>query len=157
MGFEPMRPWRQTVFKTAPLWPLRYLSILLRCFSDSCYSNKWMRICQQLFLFFLRFFRMFSATYKSSGVVTFILVYDDSVRWIFSLPNLSITIASSVIPVHIPDAFILLYAFFISPVLNTCGVCIIHTLSRGGVETDVLLSSDSLIVSLDVTAATAFR
>ena len=30
MGFEPMRPWRQTVFKTAPLWPLRYLSIF--CF-----------------------------------------------------------------------------------------------------------------------------
>ena len=26
MGFEPMCPWGQTVFKTAALWPLRYLS-----------------------------------------------------------------------------------------------------------------------------------
>ena len=26
MGFEPMRPCGQTVFKTASLWPLRYLS-----------------------------------------------------------------------------------------------------------------------------------
>ena len=28
MGFEPMRPFGQTVFKTASLWPLRYLSML---------------------------------------------------------------------------------------------------------------------------------
>ena len=28
MGFEPMRPFGQTVFKTASLWPLRYLSKL---------------------------------------------------------------------------------------------------------------------------------
>ena len=27
MGFEPMCPWRQTVFKTASLWPLRYSSV----------------------------------------------------------------------------------------------------------------------------------
>ena len=34
MGFEPMRPWRQTVFKTASLWPLRYpcmSQLILNC------------------------------------------------------------------------------------------------------------------------------
>ena len=30
VGFEPTRPCGQTVFKTASLWPLRYLSIFVR-------------------------------------------------------------------------------------------------------------------------------
>ena len=36
MGFEPMCPCGQTVFKTASLWPLRYLSVFcFRCSSES--------------------------------------------------------------------------------------------------------------------------
>ena len=58
MGFEPMRPWRQTVFKTAPLWPLRYLSILFRALlsagfilSPLCHNvNRFL----QIFLIFLK-------------------------------------------------------------------------------------------------------
>ena len=37
VGFEPTRPCGQTVFKTASLWPLRYLSILIRFKS----AQKW--------------------------------------------------------------------------------------------------------------------
>ena len=36
VGFEPTRPCGQTVFKTASLWPLRYLSVFcFRCSSES--------------------------------------------------------------------------------------------------------------------------
>ena len=37
VGFEPTRPCGQTVFKTASLWPLRYLSrsVLFCCFSSA--------------------------------------------------------------------------------------------------------------------------
>ena len=34
VGFEPTRPCGQTVFKTASLWPLRYLSLCNSAFSD---------------------------------------------------------------------------------------------------------------------------
>ena len=49
MGFEPMCPWRQTVFKTASLWPLRYLSV-------SCLT-----ILQHLICFVKYFFILFSS------------------------------------------------------------------------------------------------
>ena len=55
-GFEPSRPFGQTVFKTASLWPLRYLSItyliLFRC-RRLCqrldYLTKRISYCQHLF------------------------------------------------------------------------------------------------------------
>ena len=58
VGFEPTRPCGQTVFKTASLWPLRYLSICLLLFCTSKgknYSIINFFICQQLFLFFRLF------------------------------------------------------------------------------------------------------
>ena len=49
MGFEPTHPFGQTVFKTASLWPLRYL------------SNKWrFSILQHLSEFVKRFFHFFN-------------------------------------------------------------------------------------------------
>ena len=44
VGFEPTRPCGQTVFKTASLWPLRYLSS-----NVLCYFIKAFRFCQELF------------------------------------------------------------------------------------------------------------
>ena len=56
MGFEPMCPWRQTVFKTASLWPLRYLSVFARHDRRKCYNIKCISLCQQLFLNFFKIF-----------------------------------------------------------------------------------------------------
>ena len=39
MGFEPMRPFGQTVFKTASLWPLRYLSMWVSLFAFLYFPN----------------------------------------------------------------------------------------------------------------------
>ena len=36
VGFEPTCPFGQTVFKTASLWPLRYLSIVENLFNFQC-------------------------------------------------------------------------------------------------------------------------
>ena len=60
MGFEPMRPWRQTVFKTAPLWPLRYLSIaILLCrTSDLIILSSPHLFVNTLFEIFSKFFRL---------------------------------------------------------------------------------------------------
>ena len=44
VGFEPTRPCGQTVFKTASLWPLRYLSS-----NVLYYVTKSFRFCQELF------------------------------------------------------------------------------------------------------------
>ena len=53
VGFEPTRPCGQTVFKTASLWPLRYLSILFALFVERKNdSSKDTYFCQQLFLYF---------------------------------------------------------------------------------------------------------
>ena len=41
VGFEPTRPFGQTVFKTASLWPLRYLSIC-------CFSTFFVLFCQRM-------------------------------------------------------------------------------------------------------------
>ena len=41
VGFEPTRPCGQTVFKTASLWPLRYLSIC-------CFSTFFVLFCQRM-------------------------------------------------------------------------------------------------------------
>ena len=61
VGFEPTRPCGQTVFKTASLWPLRYLSIyccLSLVFSHrrrKWYSSTKVFTCQQLFYIFFIF------------------------------------------------------------------------------------------------------
>ena len=79
MGFEPMRPFGQTVFKTASLWPLRYLSTscLLQDFLFSLwslsvdgknYSSKPFPICQQLFSGFLYLFPVFFESPDYIGV-----------------------------------------------------------------------------------------
>ena len=56
MGFEPMRPFGQTVFKTASLWPLRYLcvyqlsnncSVVLRLAQRRIYITIIVHTCQQ--------------------------------------------------------------------------------------------------------------
>ena len=39
MGFEPMCPEGQTVFKTASLWPLRYLSVSNSLFPAFCFMH----------------------------------------------------------------------------------------------------------------------
>ena len=54
VGFEPTRPCGQTVFKTASLWPLRYLS---KAFSQTCsliitYNCIFVKHFSKLFLFF---------------------------------------------------------------------------------------------------------
>ena len=61
VGFEPTRPCGQTVFKTASLWPLRYLSILpyLQTFSvrsaNNDYSIRSDSPCQQIIYIFCNF------------------------------------------------------------------------------------------------------
>ena len=60
MGFEPMRPFGQTVFKTASLWPLRYFSVFI--FTNALQISAKMILapcipfCQQLFYIFFNFF-----------------------------------------------------------------------------------------------------
>ena len=88
VGFEPTRPCGQTVFKTASLWPLRYLS-MSALHKRLCYSSSIRSFCQLYFPIFFDFFyfsftdfkkariyslfcRNASATSKSSGVVSFI-------------------------------------------------------------------------------------
>ena len=59
VGFEPTRPFGQTVFKTASLWPLRYLSAfikLLLCISDKIDNTIVTYHCQHFFTTFLNFF-----------------------------------------------------------------------------------------------------
>ena len=76
MGFEPMCPWRQTVFKTASLWPLRYLSITkksnwrnLLFGQRNKYSSKPINACQLLFSFFLQyFFNIFLHLYTVANI-----------------------------------------------------------------------------------------
>ena len=51
VGFEPTRPCGQTVFKTASLWPLRYLSMRLLD-----YYISFPTVCQELFLFYFVFY-----------------------------------------------------------------------------------------------------
>ena len=58
VGFEPTRPCGQTVFKTASLWPLRYLSIRLPLGQRKDYSSKRISKCQHLFSLFLIFFKL---------------------------------------------------------------------------------------------------
>ena len=59
VGFEPTRPCGQTVFKTASLWPLRYLSKAFRFISGNSYDSKKSFQCQQLFNTFFYFFKSF--------------------------------------------------------------------------------------------------
>ena len=57
VGFEPTRPCGQTVFKTASLWPLRYLSMSCALNQRKDYSSKYRIQCQQFFQqIFLQFF-----------------------------------------------------------------------------------------------------
>ena len=49
VGFEPTRPCGQTVFKTASLWPLRYLSKRCRVSCGKSYSSKNLSSCQHIF------------------------------------------------------------------------------------------------------------
>ena len=62
VGFEPTRPFGQTVFKTASLWPLRYLSgsfgssfELAALHQRKMYSIRALQECQHSFSFFLLF------------------------------------------------------------------------------------------------------
>ena len=65
VGFEPTRPCGQTVFKTASLWPLRYLSITYSVVVVLCVSrddlfiipnqNTYVNTFFKVFLFFLFF------------------------------------------------------------------------------------------------------
>ena len=58
VGFEPTRPLGQTVFKTASLWPLRYLSIyLLVCRFRITSATRY--ILSQLFTVVNTFFKLF--------------------------------------------------------------------------------------------------
>ena len=68
VGFEPTRPCGQTVFKTASLWPLRYLSECAVSATGSILS----RAIQYVKTFYKIFSKIFSATKISSGVVIFI-------------------------------------------------------------------------------------
>ena len=70
MGFEPMRPFGQTVFKTASLWPLRYLSKIPNCRFQQ--TIKLYRICDvdysiialhEMSTLFYHFFRFFFAIF----------------------------------------------------------------------------------------------
>ena len=61
VGFEPTRPCGQTVFKTASLWPLRYLSS-----NVLCYFTKAFRFCQELFWsFFIVCFEAFRSSHAT--------------------------------------------------------------------------------------------
>ena len=55
VGFEPTRPLGQTVFKTASLWPLRYLSMVSLSVSDKMYSITAFHCRQHLFQTFFIF------------------------------------------------------------------------------------------------------
>ena len=46
VGFEPTRPFGQTVFKTASLWPLRYLSVSKTLLSSKKYYSIASVACQ---------------------------------------------------------------------------------------------------------------
>ena len=78
-GFEPLRPCGQTVFKTASLWPLRYLSItIIRLsvslfISDIDYINKVETYCQHFFTIFFKFFYFLFFTPISCGNKPFLL------------------------------------------------------------------------------------
>ena len=63
VGFEPTRPLGQTVFKTASLWPLRYLSIklsllslLVVCLSDFSIISSHFSNVNNFFQLFLKLF-----------------------------------------------------------------------------------------------------
>lgn len=82
MGFEPMRPWRQTVFKTAPLWPLRYLSIFHMFVSVSCLSYRRLcynsignTFCQHIFQTFFAFFYLFLSYRSENRLFTAFVAY----------------------------------------------------------------------------------
>ena len=68
VGFEPTRPLGQTVFKTASLWPLRYLSECAVSATGSILS----RVIPYVKTFYKIFSKIFSAIKISSGVVIFI-------------------------------------------------------------------------------------
>ena len=70
VGFEPTRPFGQTVFKTASLWPLRYLSKIPNCRFQQ--TIKLYRICDvdysiialhEMSTLFYHFFRFFFAIF----------------------------------------------------------------------------------------------
>ena len=70
VGFEPTRPFGQTVFKTASLWPLRYLSKIPNCRFQQ--AIKLYRICDvdysiialhEMSTLFYHFFRFFFAIF----------------------------------------------------------------------------------------------
>ena len=56
VGFEPTRPCGQTVFKTASLWPLRYLSICLFAFlhfkRQELFYHRLFHLSTTFFIFF---------------------------------------------------------------------------------------------------------
>ena len=70
MGFEPMCPWGQTVFKTAALWPLRYLSKtvaqhLFSLGSHMLFSREQMIYYQMHFLLSMLIFKYFPQKFSS--------------------------------------------------------------------------------------------
>ena len=59
VGFEPTRPCGQTVFKTASLWPLRYLSICtFQCSTSHCQTQD--VFYHQIFLLSIQIFTFFN-------------------------------------------------------------------------------------------------
>ena len=59
VGFEPTRPFGQTVFKTASLWPLRYLSTL-SIFTNFSFAQRTMVILSEVFSLVNQKFTYFS-------------------------------------------------------------------------------------------------
>ena len=80
VGFEPTRPLGQTVFKTASLWPLRYLSIyLLVCrfritSATRCILSQLFTVVNTFFKLFL-FFCIFLIFLYCSSINTLIFHY----------------------------------------------------------------------------------
>ena len=83
VGFEPTRPCGQTVFKTASLWPLRYLSrsapFVVSSSAHLVWYQHFFRLSTGNFTFFQKSFyngenycKKASATSRSSGVVILI-------------------------------------------------------------------------------------
>ena len=69
MGFEPMCPFGQTVFKTASLWPLRYLSTYISYITDSLPAT--FNIITHHICFVKHFFQKISETTKKYSLNTF--------------------------------------------------------------------------------------
>ena len=79
VGFEPTCPLGQTVFKTASLWPLRYLCLTFirffhrRCQRQDVYYHMFFYMSTSFFNFFhFLFIAKISAIPRSSGVVILI-------------------------------------------------------------------------------------